>query len=354
MTNHLNRQFTVDEALTEICRRILDAHRQMFPIWARLEDGYRVFPITGGDVLFPYLDQQSQRKWNCLIFERRRNVRTGGFEIWVTHFGPFGKVNSEKFEKVVVSTMNALGKLKERWNHLNSKENEKTEKENQEDKAKIIDELATSFWAIVSNFQLEIKTKLEDLKDVIERVYDNHEDKEAAEKLKVKLTLTAAKVTVKVADFIILRKVLRKTTLKAAKKAGIRAVVKGTGKAGGKAAGKEAGKAVGKAAGKEVGKAAGKAVGKAVGKAAPKAAGKAAVKKVPVLGAVFGVGFGIWRLCQGDVVGAGLEVASGAASCFPGAGTAASFAIDAALLVKDVSEAVAEIDQHFKVSPGSN
>jgi len=350
----------------------------MFPIWARLEDGYRVFPITGGDVLFPYLDQQSQRKWNCLIFERRRNVRTGGFEIWVTHFGPFGKVNSEKFEKVVVSTMNALGKLKERWNHLNSKENEKTEKENQEDKAKIIDELATSFWAIVSNFQLEIKTKLEDLKDVIERVYDNHEDKEAAEKLKVKLTLTAAKVTVKVADFIILRKVLRKTTLKAAKKAGIRAVVKGTGKAGGKAAGKEAGKAVGKAAGKEagkavgkaagkeagkavgkaagkeVGKAAGKAVGKAVGKAAPKAAGKAAVKKVPVLGAVFGVGFGIWRLCQGDVVGAGLEVASGAASCFPGAGTAASFAIDAALLVKDVSEAVAEIDQHFKVSPGSN
>jgi hypothetical protein len=48
---------------------------------------------------------------------------------------------------------------------------------------------------------------------------------------------------------------------------------------------------------------------------------------------------------SGDVQGAALEVASGAASTVPGAGTAASVAIDAALAAKDIKNAENEINQ---------
>jgi len=46
--------------------------------------------------------------------------------------------------------------------------------------------------------------------------------------------------------------------------------------------------------------------------------------------------FGAQRAFAGDFTGAAMEVASGAASTLPGAGTAASIGIDAALLAKDV------------------
>lgn len=60
-------------------------------------------------------------------------------------------------------------------------------------------------------------------------------------------------------------------------------------------------------------------------------------KKIPFIGAAIGLGLGAYALAQGDYVGAVGEVASGAASTIPGAGTAASFAIDGALLARDLS-----------------
>ena len=84
-------------------------------------------------------------------------------------------------------------------------------------------------------------------------------------------------------------------------------------------------------------KAASKGVSKGVGKAALKTGLKSAVKKIPFIGAVAGLGFGLQRALGGDFVGAAGEVASGAASIVPGLGTAASVAIDGALLAKDVS-----------------
>ena len=97
-----------------------------------------------------------------------------------------------------------------------------------------------------------------------------------------------------------------------------------------------------KAAEKQAVKTAGKSATKAAGKSILKTGFKSAVKKIPVLGALAGGLFAIPRLLKGDWTGAGLEVASGAASLLPGAGTAASIGIDAALAAKDMKDAMKE------------
>ena len=72
---------------------------------------------------------------------------------------------------------------------------------------------------------------------------------------------------------------------------------------------------------------------------------KSAIKKIPVIGAIAGIGFGLGRLMSGDVTGAAMEVASGAASTVPGVGTAASVGVDAALAARDIKNAENEIQQ---------
>ena len=68
-------------------------------------------------------------------------------------------------------------------------------------------------------------------------------------------------------------------------------------------------------------------------------------KKVPILGAIVGAGYAVSRAAQGDWLGAAGELASGIASTIPGAGTAASLAIDGALIARDMGA--------FGSSPGS-
>ena len=97
-----------------------------------------------------------------------------------------------------------------------------------------------------------------------------------------------------------------------------------------------------KGAEKQAVKTAGKSATKAAGKSILKTGFKSAVKKIPFLGALAGGLFAIPRLLKGDWAGAGLEVASGAASLVPGAGTAASIGIDAALAAKDMKDAMKE------------
>ena len=99
-----------------------------------------------------------------------------------------------------------------------------------------------------------------------------------------------------------------------------------------KAAPKAATKTIGKAvAGKGVG-----AVGKAALKGGAKGLGKSVLKKIPLIGALAGGIFAVQRAIKGDWVGALGEAASGAVSIIPGLGTAASLAIDGALVAKDV------------------
>lgn len=65
---------------------------------------------------------------------------------------------------------------------------------------------------------------------------------------------------------------------------------------------------------------------------------KSMLKKVPLgVGLLAGGAFAASRAMRGDLTGAGLELASGAASIVPGAGTAASLGIDAALMARDMS-----------------
>jgi len=89
---------------------------------------------------------------------------------------------------------------------------------------------------------------------------------------------------------------------------------------------------------------------KSIGKTAGKGLGKAALKKIPVIGAVAGGIFAAARLAKGDAVGALAELASGAASIVPGIGTAASVAIDAGIMARDVSKSGKKGD--YIIRPG--
>lgn len=65
--------------------------------------------------------------------------------------------------------------------------------------------------------------------------------------------------------------------------------------------------------------------------------GQRVLSKVPVAGLVFGLFYGAQRAMAGDYVGAGLEVASGAAGALSfGFGTAVSLGLDATILARDV------------------
>lgn len=107
-------------------------------------------------------------------------------------------------------------------------------------------------------------------------------------------------------------------------------------KKGGKKAAKKAAKEAAERAAKEAAEA---AVAKGTEKVVAKTIGKGLLKKIPILGMGAGAFFGAQRLMSGDALGAGMELASGAASLIPGFGTAASLGIDAALAGRDVMKA---------------
>lgn len=97
-------------------------------------------------------------------------------------------------------------------------------------------------------------------------------------------------------------------------------------------------RAAGKVVAKVGKKATGKAAGKTVGKTAGKAAAKSVAKKIPGVSLACGAAFAIYEVAQGNYGKALGELASGAAGCFPGAGTAISVAIDTAMVAYDIAE----------------
>ena len=116
---------------------------------------------------------------------------------------------------------------------------------------------------------------------------------------------------------------------------GAGAIMKATGK---KVYGAAATSAV-KAGTAGLAKTGGKSVAKQAGKLGAKALGKSLLKKIPGVGLLAGIGFGLQRALSGDLAGAALELASGAASTIPGIGTGLSIAADAALVARDLSRA---------------
>lgn len=91
---------------------------------------------------------------------------------------------------------------------------------------------------------------------------------------------------------------------------------------------------------KKIRKAVAKRIARILMKNGVKASTKSVFKKVPGVGAVVGFGYGVARLAEGDVAGAGLDMASGVFSCVPGPGTAISLALDAAGLALDLKDEI--------------
>ena len=69
---------------------------------------------------------------------------------------------------------------------------------------------------------------------------------------------------------------------------------------------------------------------------------KTVLKKIPLVSILAGGIFAAQRAIAGDYTGAGLELASGIVGTVPGAGTAASLTLDAALIARDVENELAE------------
>lgn len=96
-------------------------------------------------------------------------------------------------------------------------------------------------------------------------------------------------------------------------------------------------KAVEREAEKKITKTTTELAAKKGGVAVGKTVGKSVLKKIPLIGLVAGAGFAIQSAMNGDWTGAGLELASGAASLLPGVGTAASIAIDVANGAREIN-----------------
>jgi plasmid maintenance system antidote protein VapI len=101
---------------------------------------------------------------------------------------------------------------------------------------------------------------------------------------------------------------------------------------------KTTGKTVSGAAAQSAVKAGTATASKTAAKVGAKTLGKSVLKKIPIIGALAGIGFGLSRLAEGDVLGAAGEVASGLAGTIPGVGTAASIGIDTALAARDIKK----------------
>jgi hypothetical protein len=82
-------------------------------------------------------------------------------------------------------------------------------------------------------------------------------------------------------------------------------------------------------------KSAQKSVAKTAGKTAAKAGAKSIMKKIPIIAGLAGVAFGIQRAMEGDLMGAGLEIASGIMGA-TGVGGGLGLAIDGYLLGRDL------------------
>ena len=77
------------------------------------------------------------------------------------------------------------------------------------------------------------------------------------------------------------------------------------------------------------------ATAKLASKTVGKGIGKSVLKKIPVIAGLAGIAFGIQRAMEGDILGAGLEIASGIMGA-TGVGAGASLGIDGFLLARDM------------------
>lgn len=93
---------------------------------------------------------------------------------------------------------------------------------------------------------------------------------------------------------------------------------------------------------------------KHLSKEAVKTTGKIAKIAIPGLSLVVGIGFCFYRLSEGQFVRALGEIASGAAACVPGVGTAISISLDATMVAYDAYEALKAAPARVVAEPDLN
>ena len=76
------------------------------------------------------------------------------------------------------------------------------------------------------------------------------------------------------------------------------------------------------------------------------------LSKIPIVGLALGTVFAVNRLAKGEYIKAAIELVGGVASTFPGYGTAAALAADAALVTGDIAKIKKMQDDLMKVRSG--
>ena len=299
MTNHLESTGNLDVQLTTICDWLVvtaaDEDWCLDIPWCQIIiptfAGFRVAPILPIHPLFILLDKRSQRAklGNWLIFNGR--VLTDS-QIYVTHFGPFGWEKKKKFDKQLRDLNRFIEKrLQKTYTSAPLKTTESRRAFQQ-----FKNELSNTHQQLKKDKGRDIENqRLEEISKETFGVEDGM-------KIAVEITNCITKVVlIKSANLIV----------------------------------KETSEIVAKQVVKEI--------AKITAKNGAKEAGKMGAKKIPVAGLFVGGAFAIGKLFTGDIRGAGLELASGAASTVPGVGTAASVAIDVGLAALEIGEAIDEI-----------
>jgi len=259
------------------------------PLWDILmATGTRYVQITPESPLWDYLDHSSfstASDRNYLMWEG--NVWADDM-IKITHFGPLGKGKRDNLNELFRNLKTTFtSDMSEKF--PNKKAIDKMDEDKREDFEDSIREYVRgNYLKIKEELQHKIDDYTADLKDVITQIFGTLEEGlYVTEMLAKGLGPTAFKVALKQASKMVLKE-----------------------------------------------------IAKEIAKISAKQSGKSFAKKIPFVGAAVGVGFGVVRLIQGDPGRAAMEVASGAASCVPGAGTAASATIDVAIAGLDIKEAV--------------
>ncbi|XP_028413196.1 uncharacterized protein LOC114536039 [Dendronephthya gigantea] len=286
--NHISEEKYGEAVFNKICEAISKCYKSEIPISARLLENYQLYPISSNHSLHEFLDEESQRNQNFLIFMRRDG------HVLVRWFGPF--VNTDHLGSIVERVTRSHLILKNIREAMTLEQDEEDSDEKFESGKT---DLMEKYWKNVKDILAKIEAKKIELKGFAYQVFDEP----TADKLTKQLHASSGKVLVKGVAAILLAEIAEEL--------------------GSKIAGMVATKTAAKAATK----------GGSTG------FHKIAAKSVPVLSLAVGIGFGVWRCWRGDLTGAGLEVMSGAAACIPGSGTATSLAIDAGLIARDVYEA---------------
>lgn len=297
MDDYINLNYEKAEKLKAICQFIADAYNKEkdphpIPQWTRTLfdgafNGYRVEIISLEHPLNNYIDPVS--KSNFLIFRRKGNTVT------IIHFGPFSDKKAENFRDNIGKTKNKLTDLIQKTKtKIKNKENYKS-KISAEDETVIRNVVVRKYCALVLEIQKKIDIVEAEISKLVRQWYahdlnvaddiinDLHESivlhKFGENFIKLEKTLAAV-----IGDIAI---DIAKTSAKVAASTG-------------------------------------------------KHTGKTVAKKIPLFGLGVGIACAGMRIMQGDGEGALGEVASGLFSIVPGAGTAASIAIDAALIGRDI------------------